>query len=111
MSTMSEDQTYSGWKNYATWGVALVLDNDQGLYEACREVAADYSDPDNISPQEADGIWTHEQAARFQLEDYIKELVEELCYSEDLSLMQQQVIQSGLAEVDWTEVAGHYFED
>lgn len=112
MSSMTQqDTTYNGWKNYATWGVALVLDNEEPLYNAVREVASEYSDPENISPQERDGIWTHEEATRFQLEDYIRELVEELCESDDLSLMQRQVIQSGLAEVEWSEIAEHYLSD
>ena len=30
---MTTDKTYNGWSNYATWGVALVLGNDQGVDE------------------------------------------------------------------------------
>ena len=29
----SEDATYNGWKNHATWNVALWINNDQGIYE------------------------------------------------------------------------------
>ena len=29
---MSYNTTYNGWKNYATWNVALWLDNDESMY-------------------------------------------------------------------------------
>ena len=30
------DTTYNGWKNWATWNVALWLGNDEGLYKIAR---------------------------------------------------------------------------
>ena len=114
MSTMTEDTTYQGWANYATWGVALILNNEEALYAEIRVTAQDYNDPENISSQEKDGIWTHEEAVRYQLEDYIKEMVGELCENDALNalnLMQQQVISAGLAEVDFAEIAQSFLED
>jgi hypothetical protein len=33
----SEDTSYNGWKNHATWNVALWIGGDQGLYEFAKE--------------------------------------------------------------------------
>ena len=33
------NKTYNGWKNYATWNVALWIGNDEGFYRA----AVDFS--------------------------------------------------------------------
>ena len=32
-----EDTSYNGWKNHATWNVALWIGGDQGLYEFAKE--------------------------------------------------------------------------
>ena len=29
--------SYNGWKNHATWNVALWISNDQGMYEFAKE--------------------------------------------------------------------------
>lgn len=97
-----QDQRYNGWTNYATWGVALVLDNDQGTYGYVRERAEEAKD---------------EAERRFQgrphvtaslLADAIKDFTEELCElgdSADPTMMARQVIMAGLAEVNWREIA------
>lgn len=36
------DTTYEGWKNYATWNVALWLNNEYGIYVGAVEFMKDY---------------------------------------------------------------------
>ena len=33
----SEDTSYNGWKNHATWNVALWINNDEGLYNFAKD--------------------------------------------------------------------------
>ena len=35
-----EDTTYNGWKNHATWNVALWIGGDEGLYNLAKECAS-----------------------------------------------------------------------
>lgn len=42
MSTMSDTETYNGWKNRETWAFNLHWSNDQGLYEMTLETARQY---------------------------------------------------------------------
>lgn len=109
------DNTYNGWTNYATWGVALVLDNDEGTYNEVNERAASLSRNVDLHPNVMSGIWSREDAIRFDLAEHVKDFTEELCglggeaYGlPEPSMMAQQVIAAGLADVDWQEIADHY---
>lgn len=112
-------ETYNGWTNYETWGVALLLDNDEGTYREAREAAERFKEeaPDH---RNVPGIWTAEEAAKFEMADWLKDYTETLCGigadSEDLgipepSMMAQQLLGGALSDVNWDEIAGHYITE
>jgi hypothetical protein len=105
-------ETYNGWTNYATWGVALVLDNDEGTFTETREQAAAFVSGAPQHENVTAGIWTAEQAAQFGMADWLKNYTERLCGLEDCddgtrepTMMAMQVMQAGFAEVDWDAIA------
>lgn len=115
MTNSTEDKTYNGWTNYETWGVALVLDNDEGTYNECREAAQRFKEAPNHHQ-----FWTAEEATLYELADWLKGYTETLCgigsESEDYgipepSLMAQQLLGAAISEVNFDEIADHYLAD
>ncbi len=88
---MSDDKTYNGWTNYETWNVALWLDNDQGTHEQCHDMAKDARSESDLAAQ-------------------LKDMVHEWAPDLGASLF-SDLLSAALGEVDWREIAGHYWED
>ena len=57
----SEDTTYNGWKNHATWNVALWIQNDEGLYNFAKDFNS-YSDLQQVL-REVDILETPDRVA------------------------------------------------
>lgn len=98
---------YQGWANYETWAVALWLDNDQNSYHHARELAADARKQAEEDP--VDWI-TPDKRAVHLLADVLKELHEDGNPLDDASVY-TDLLRGALSDVDWHEVAQHYFED
>lgn len=116
-----KDKTYNGWANYETWSVALIVDNERGLYEERREraryawdVASDTDHP----------TFTRSENARYSFADALKEWVtdntqarvegygdDERGSPDDFSMLAQQLIGAALSEVDWDEIADNWLNE
>ncbi len=73
------DTTYNGWKNWATWNVALWLDNDEYLYKFRRDFAY-YKDLANAL--EELGTLTTPDGASYKDEDLDTYALDELLAEE-----------------------------
>ena len=110
MSSMTEDKTYNGWKNYETWCVNLWISNEEPLYRealAKAEYAVTYADG---HPNVSAGIWTTEQTERFVLADDLKDWVSDELSPDLGASMASDLYRAALSEVDWEEIADSWLE-
>jgi hypothetical protein len=106
--SMPDDKRYNGWANYATWGVALIIDNDQGLYSMrCEEVQRLYDETDEeLSVEE------RRSEARNAVADWLKDWVsDELVGDLSENMMASQLMGAALCEVDWDEIAENWLTE
>lgn len=111
-----EAQTHQGHTNYATFGVAVTLQNDRAMWGAVRQMVAAVEIESDDAENVRNGIWTKDQYVRFTLADRIKDYTERLCEGAVFPqnsghLMASQMIQAGLSEVDWEDVADSFLSD
>jgi hypothetical protein len=110
MDKMSEDRTYNGWTNYETWAVALWLDNEQGSYLYWREQAEEHWENAPECGQVVKGIWSREEAAKFNLADQLRDEIRENSPIQEAS-MYSDLLSGALDDVNWKEIAGNWLED
>jgi len=93
-----ETQKYNGWTNYATWLVAVHIDNDQSLqYHALQLVGRD------------DCEWGLYEAS-MELKNWFEELVDEVQERIPNNALITDLINATLGEVDWYELGEHYIQ-
>lgn len=106
---MSEDKSYNGWTNYETWAVNLWLENEEGTYRYWRAQAESHLTEDQACDEVRDGIWTTDEAAKFNLADQLKDEVENDSPISEASLY-SDLLNAALSEVNWPEVAESFLE-
>ena len=105
METNANETGYNGWTNYETWAVALWIDNEKSLQEQAHGMARTNRENALESSKATGGIWTIEQAARFNLADTLKAWVEEDLLPDLGATLAADLMGAALCEVDWNEIA------
>ena len=81
------DNTYEGWKNRATWNVALWINNDEGLYRAAVDYIRTY--PKSRNPYA--NFIRYNCMENDRTPDGFKYLSTKLCYRELNEMMKELV--------------------
>lgn len=84
---------YNGWTNYETWSIALFIDNDESLYNQLNEAKKGF------------------KKDFYAFANWIKDWVYDFLDVGNLNVYQQQLINSTLQEVNYSELAKSYLEE
>lgn len=96
---------YNGWTNYETWNAALWMGND--LDEYWREQAKEF-----YAEASADDTFTRKENASRALSERMKDEHEEALASLNMdNSFFADVLNAGVASVNWDEIAGSYIDD
>ena len=89
-------EKYQGWKNHATWLVALHLSNTQYIHESVQEIVDVENDNYDASKQ---------------VYDYVYDCITDVGTGQsDWGLMMMDMINSVLDDVDFVEIVESYRE-
>lgn len=98
---MSNNTSYNGYTNYATWAVNLWIDNEQGTQGYWEERAAEVWE--NASPEYE---WQSKQdAAVYELAEELKTWVEEQADELTSGSMLSDLLGWAVEQVNWREIA------
>lgn len=89
---MANERGYNGWSSYESWCVNLWIGNDQ------------------ISYHHAQGL-TRRASSAYELAQRLKDWVEEDNPLSNESSLYSDLLSASLREVNWREIAEHYWED
>ena len=105
MSSMTEDTTYNGWKNYPTWAVDLWLSNDEGLYRQTLEIVT------NAKAGSFDTGEPSPETPRLAVADALREWVHDDLAPDLGASFAADLLGYALDQVDWFEIADAWLED
>lgn len=91
------DRTYNGWTNWETWVTNLWI--NEGLVDTF-----------TLSEQARYCAEQDEESAAYECGKWLREMVEETIGEQPAGLV-ADFVGGALAEVNWTEIAGHYTDE
>ena len=103
-----EKEKHNGYRNFETWSIALILDNDEGMYKDIRAMIENIKKNIDKDDRVKDGIWTQDEGIKFCLSDAIKEYVESDITDEEEDMRYtfvETLVHCAMSRIDWDEIA------
>ena len=95
---------YNGWRNRATWGVSLILHNEEGYYYMVLDWAKDYADL-GMTRNDAKISLSH------AIENLVDEEFDELYDHIQSPLMRQLIDFPSMMDIDYWEIAEGFIQE
>lgn len=105
------DESHQGWTNHQTWAVHLWINNEEGTWNYCRDMAREAVEDAEECDQVNDGIWTQNEARRFMLADRLKGYLAESNPLNDNPSLYSDLLGSALEDINYDELADAFLED
>lgn len=105
----ADEQGYNGWTNYPTWAVNLWLSNDEGLYNATRELVA--APIDLLGAESSYSLVEPAQRRRLVAANRLRHWVRDELAPDLGATFAADLLGYALDEVDWFEIAEAWLED
>ncbi len=94
--------SYNGWKNYATWNVALWIDNEEGTYKYRCQLAERAKLLAQAGDESAQGLLAN------MLKDWINDGNP---LAKGKGSVYSDLLTAALDDVDWLEIAANFLEE
>ena len=105
----AEDNRFNGWTNYETWAVALWIDNDYAARVYWNKKAEQEAREASNCEMVRDGLWTTEEATKFNLSTRLKEEITDAAPDLGASVY-SDLLGSALDTVNWLEISINILE-
>lgn len=102
---------YQRWSNYPTWCVKLWLDNDETAYNHWQTAAQYQKEQAPNRQQVKDGIWTVNEAARYELANQLKDVITREDVPDLGASMFGDLLGWALEYINWDEIAEALLEE
>ena len=108
---MEYSETRNGWTKYETKLIDVWLRTDEARLQHCHELANESLEVAAGGESYTSGISDIQRSARFELADRLRAMIDRQNPLNDDSSVYADLLNAGIAEVDWHEIAESFLDE